>query len=86
MPKLHAEALVFGLAWAALAVFAFVRAGYVAGALLSVGLLLAIMPASSIVLDKTGSFTLERQVRWGILLVAAAAFAAWQMLQSSSSS
>ena len=86
MPKLHAEGLVFALAWAALALFAFVRAGYVAGALLSVGVLLAIMPASSVVLDKTGSFTLERQVRWGILLVAAAGFAAWQLLQSSSSS
>ncbi|MGQ0588813.1 MAG: hypothetical protein ACT4N8_04675 [Sphingosinicella sp.] len=86
MPKLHAEALVFALAWAALAIFGYVRAGYVAGALLSVGVLIAIMPASSAVLSKTGSFTLERQVRWGILLVAAAAFAAWLLLQSSSSS
>ena len=80
MPKLHVEGLIFAAAWTALAVFAFLRAGYIAGALLSVGVLMAIMPASSVVLEKTGSLTLERQVRWGILIVAAAAFAAWQML------
>ena len=73
MPKLHVEGLIFAAAWTALAVFAFVRAGYIAGALLSVGVLMAIMPASSIVLEKTGSLTLERQVRWGILVLAALA-------------
>ena len=71
MPKLHVEGLIFAAAWTALAVFAFVRGGYIAGALLSVGVLMAIMPASSVVLEKTGSLTLERQVRWGILIVAA---------------
>jgi len=86
MPKLHAEALIFCLAWAALAVLGFIQAGVYAGALLSVGLLLLIMPASSIVLAKTGDLALERRLRWGLLAAAALAFAAWQVLQSSSSS
>ena len=86
MPKLHAEALVFCLAWAALAIVAFIRAGYLAGSAMSVGLLILIMPASSIVLDRTGDFARERQVRWGILVVAALGFGIWQAVQSSSSS
>jgi hypothetical protein len=86
MPKLHAEALIFCLAWAALAVFAFVRAGYAAGAAMSVGLLILIMPVSSLILDKTGDFAKERLARWGILLLAALGFCIWQALQSSSSS
>ena len=86
MPKLHAEALIFCLAWAALAVLAFVRAGYLAGAVLSVGLLILIMPVSSLILDKTGDFAKERVARWGILVVAALGFGIWQAVQSSSSS
>jgi hypothetical protein len=86
MPKLHAEALIFCLAWAALAVLAFARAGYLAGAVMSVGLLVLIMPVSSLILDKTGDFAKERMARWGILIAAALAFAAWQAIQSSSSS
>lgn len=86
MPKLNADALVFCLAWAALAVLAFVRAGYLAGAILSVGLLLLIMPVSSLILDKTGDLAKERAARWGILVAAALAFVIWQALQSSSSS
>ena len=74
MPKLHAEALVFALAWVALAVTAAMRAGWIAGAVLTAGLLMVIMPASSLVLAKTGNFALERQVRWGILVLAALAF------------
>ena len=86
MPKFHAEALIFCLAWAALAVLAFVRAGYLAGAVMSVGLLILIMPASSLVLDKTGDFAKERMARWGILALAALGFGLWQAVQSSSSS
>jgi hypothetical protein len=86
MPKLHAEALIFCLAWAALAVFAFLRAGYLAGSAISVGLLIVLMPVSSLILDRTGDLERERQVRWGILIVAALAFGLWQVVQSSSSS
>lgn len=71
MPRLHVEALIFSLTWAALAVYGGVTAGFMTGAALSAGLLLIIMPTSAFVLSKTGSFTLERQVRWGILVVAA---------------
>jgi hypothetical protein len=86
MPRLHAEALIFCLAWAALAVFAFIRAGYMAGSVMSVGLLILIMPISSLILDKTGDFGKERMARWAILISAALAFGVWQALQSSSSS
>ena len=67
----NAEALTFGVAWAALAVAAGILAGWTAGAVLSVGLLLLIMPASSIILSRTGNFAIERQVRWGILALGA---------------
>jgi hypothetical protein len=77
MPKLHAEALVFCLAWAALAVLAFLRAGYLAGAIMSVGLLVLIMPVSSLILDKTGDLAKERLGRWGILVLAALGLAAY---------
>jgi len=77
MPKLHAEALVFCLAWAALAVLAFVRAGYLAGSAMSVGLLILIMPVSSLILDKTGNLGTERLARWGVLLVAALGLAVY---------
>lgn len=80
MPKVHVEALVFSAAWAALAILAGLRAGWIAGTILSVGLLILIMPASSLVLSKTGNFTLERQVRWGILVLAALAFGLVQTL------
>ena len=86
MPKLHAEALIFCLAWAALAVFAFSQAGYLAGSVMSVGLLILIMPVSSLILDKTGDFAKERMARWATLVLAALGFGIWQAVQSSSSS
>ena len=74
MPKLHVEALIFCLCWAALAILGGIQAGLFAGAALSAGLLLIIMPSSALVLSKTGSFAMERQVRWGILALAALLF------------
>ena len=71
--QINAEALVFGIAWAALAVAAGIFAGWTAGAVLSVGMLLLIMPASSLILSRTGNFTTERQVRWAILAFGAIA-------------
>jgi hypothetical protein len=77
MPRLHLEALLFCLVWAALAIGAGLVAGWQAGAALSVGLLLIIMPTSSLVLARTDSFGTERTVRWTILAVAALLLMIW---------
>lgn len=71
MPKLYPEALLFCILWAALAVAGFALVGWQAGALLSVGLFVVIMPASALILTRTGNFAAERIVRWGILAAAA---------------
>lgn len=81
MPKLNVDALVFSLAWAALAVFALLRSGYLAGAILSVGLLFVIMPVSSLILDRTGDLGMERLARWGILAGAGMVFGLMQALR-----
>jgi hypothetical protein len=71
MPKLYPEALLFCVLWAGLAVAGFYLLDWRAGALLSVGLFMVIMPASALMLSRTGNFAAERAVRWGILAVAA---------------
>ena len=73
MPRLHAEALLFCLAWAALAVAGGIYAGLLAGALLSFGLLILISASSMQILAQSEDPVMERQVRWGILIVAALA-------------
>lgn len=78
MPRLHIEAAIFGLAWALLAIGAGLAAGWQVGAILSVGLLIVIMPTSTLVLTRTDSFGAERTVRWGILAAAAVAFLLWR--------
>ena len=77
MPRLHWEALLFCLAWAALALAGGIYGGLLVGALLSVGLLVLISAASMQVLAQSGDPTMERQVRWGILVVAALALAVY---------
>jgi len=86
MPKLHAEPLIFCLAWAALAFAAAIMGSLWAGILFSAGLAIVLMPLSATIIAKTENFTLERQVRWGLLVLAALAFAAGLAVQSSSSS
>lgn len=71
MPKLYPEALAFCVVWAALAIYGGLELGWKAGAALTLGLFILIMPTSALILSRTGSFALERGVRWGILLVAA---------------
>jgi hypothetical protein len=71
MPRLYPEALLFCILWVALAVAGWALVDMRAGLALSVGLFLVIMPASALTLSKTGSFTVERAVRWGILTAAA---------------
>ena len=68
--RLHPEPLLFCVAWAALAIAGGVYAGLWVGVLLSVGLLVLISAASLQVLSQTDDLAMERQVRWGILIVA----------------
>lgn len=77
MPRLHAEPLSFCFAWAALAVAGAYWGTWWIGALLSVGLLVLISAASLQVLAQTEDPALERQVRWGILGVAALGLAVY---------
>jgi tryptophan-rich sensory protein len=86
MPRLHPEPLLFCLAWAALAIAAAVMGSIWLGILFSAGLTIVLMPLSATIVSKTGNFALERQVRWGLLLVAALALSVWLAVQSSSSS
>ncbi|HEX8225010.1 MAG TPA: hypothetical protein VF605_14420 [Allosphingosinicella sp.] len=72
MPKLYPEALLFCAVWAALAIYGGLELGWKAGAVLTLGLFILIMPTSAIILSRTGSFKLERGVRWALLTVAAA--------------
>lgn len=71
--RLNVDALIYSLVWAALAVIGWRLAGLRVGILLSVGLFLIVMPASVIILSRTGNFALERGIRWGILAIAALA-------------
>ncbi|HEV2815636.1 MAG TPA: hypothetical protein VGW40_00220 [Allosphingosinicella sp.] len=86
MPRLHVEALIFCLAWAALAVAAAIMGSLWTGILFSAGLALILMPLSATIIAKTENFALERQVRWGLLVLAALALAVGLAVQSSSSS
>jgi hypothetical protein len=73
MPKLYLEPLFFCLAWATLAVAGGLLGAWWVAVLLSFGLLFPISAASLQVLSQTDDLRLERQVRWGILIVAALA-------------
>jgi hypothetical protein len=85
MPKFHAEPLLFCLAWAALAIWGGMTSIWI-GILLSGGLALVLMPLSATIITKREDPALERQVRWGLLVLAALALALWRIFQSSSSS
>jgi len=77
MPKLYPEPLLFCLAWAALAIAAGVMASIWMGILFSVGLALILMPLSATIITKTENLALERQARWGLLVLATLALAVW---------
>jgi hypothetical protein len=76
MPRLYPEALAFCVVWVALALLGWHFVDWYAGLALSVGLFLVVMPASALTLSRTGSFGIERAVRWGILTAAALALLA----------
>jgi hypothetical protein len=84
MPKIHPEPLLFCLAWAALAIAAGLMGSIWMGILFSAGLAIVLMPLTATIVTKTGDFTLERQVRWGLLVVAAFGLALWLKLSSAS--
>ena len=75
MTRLHPEPLLFCAAWAALAIAGGIWGSWWIAVLLSFGLLLLISAASLQILTRTEDMALERQVRWGILAVAALALA-----------
>ena len=66
MPRVHYEALLFCLAWAALAIAGGLYGSWWIGVLLSVGMLILISASSMQILSQSGDEVMERQVRWGI--------------------
>jgi hypothetical protein len=71
----HPEALLFCVAWVAVAAAGFVLEGWIAGSLLSMGLLAIIMPTSGYFIGKRDDFAMERTVRWSILIAGGAILA-----------
>lgn len=77
LPKFHLEPFLFCVAWALAAVAGSVFGGIWAGTALSLGLLLILMPLSAVILTRYEDFALERQVRWGVLVIAGLGLAVW---------
>ena len=71
----HPEAALFSLAWIVIAAAGFILEGWIAGALLSLGLLAILGPTSAMIISRTDNFDLERTVRWSILITAGAILA-----------
>lgn len=77
MPRFNLDALAYCILWAALAILGWRIGGFRTGLLCSVGLFLLVMPSSALILSRSGSFTAERAVRWGLLAVAALLLASY---------
>jgi hypothetical protein len=73
--RFHPEAALFCLAWAGIAAAGFILQGWLAGILLSMGLLAILGPTSASLISRTDDFALERTVRWSILIAAGAVLA-----------
>jgi hypothetical protein len=73
MRLFHVEALLFCVAWAALAFAGGIYGSWWVGVLISIGLLILVSAASLQVMAQTGDEKMERNVRWGILIVTALA-------------
>ena len=71
------EPLLFCLCWILLAVTASVLGSTWAGLAVGLGLLLILMPSSAFILTRYEDEKLERQVRWGILVIAGLLLAIW---------
>jgi hypothetical protein len=77
MPRLALEPLFFCICWMGLAVVAAVLGNVWAGLAIGLGLLLVFMPTSAVILTRYEDEKLERQVRWGILVIAGLLLAVW---------
>jgi len=64
----HPEAAAFCAAWVAIATAGYVLEGFLAGTLLTFGLMGVLMPVSGYLLGKKDDAILERTVRWAILI------------------
>ncbi len=80
MPRLHADALAFCLAWAALALAGGVLGGMMTGLAVAFGLLVVLMPLSAYALVRKDDERLERELRWAALGAATIALVAWLAL------
>ena len=77
MPRLAIEPLIFCICWVGLAIVASVLGTVWAGLAIGLGLLLVFMPTSAFILTRYEDEKLERQVRWGILVIAGLVLAIW---------
>lgn len=77
MPRLALEPLLFCICWVLLAVVGSVLGNVWAGLAIGLGLLLVLMPMSAFILTRYEDEKLERQIRWGILVIAGLALAIW---------
>jgi hypothetical protein len=77
MPRFALEPFLFCLCWALLAIIASVLGTIWSGLAVALGLLLVLMPTSTFILTRYEDEKLERQVRWGILVIAGLLFAIW---------
>ena len=77
MPRLAIEPLIFCICWVGLAVMASVLGTVWSGLAIALGLLLILMPTSAFILTRYEDEKLERQVRWGILIIAGLLLAIW---------
>lgn len=77
MPRFALEPLIFCICWVLLAVVATVLGTIWSGLAIGLGLLLVFMPTSAFILTRYDDEKLERQVRWGILVIAGLVLAVW---------
>jgi hypothetical protein len=77
MPRLALEPLIFCICWVLLAVAGSVLGNVWAGLAIGLGLLLVLMPMSAFILTRYEDEKLERQIRWGILVIAGLLLAIW---------
>jgi dolichyl-phosphate-mannose--protein O-mannosyl transferase len=77
MPRFALEPLLFCLCWVGLAITASVLGSVWSGLAIGLGLLLVFMPVSAFILTRYEDERLERQVRWGILVIAGLLLGIW---------
>lgn len=71
----HAEAAAFCLAWICVAAAGYVLEGWLAGTLLTFGMLTVVTSTSAFIISRYEDFALERTIRWSVLIGAGALLA-----------